>query len=90
MEIRSGDQSIGAVETGLLGEMNVLSGGPASASVIVVKAARLFMISGSTLQRMAARGSEFCILLENGMSSDTGRKLMRTNQRLSKLKGDWA
>jgi hypothetical protein len=88
--IMSGGELIGTVEAGLLGEMNVLSGGPASASVEVVKAARLFVISGTTLSRMAARDSDFRIFLENGMSSDTGRKLMRANQRLSTLTGDRA
>ncbi|SUZ32000.1 hypothetical protein ROE7235_01751 [Roseibaca ekhonensis] len=89
-EIRSGGKPISTVESGLLGEMNVLTSGPASASVVVVNAARVFVISGDTLRRMAARDSEFRILLENGMSSDTGRKLMRANQRLSTMTGDRA
>lgn len=85
--IMSGGEPIGTVETGLLGEMNVLSGGPASASGKVVKAARLFVISGPTLQNMVSRDAEFRIFLENGMSSDIGRKLMRANQQLSKQTG---
>ena len=84
-QIGSGGQVIGLAESGLLGEMNVLSGGPASATVQVVSAARLFVISGPALQRLAARDSDFRILLESGMSRDTGRKLMRANQRLSSV-----
>jgi len=85
VQVISGGQPIGTVGNGLLGEMNVLSGGVASASVTVLDPARLFVISGDTLRRMVARDPEFRILLENGMGRDTGRKLMRANERLSTL-----
>ncbi len=85
VRIKSGGRAIGTVGSGLLGEMNVLPGGPASATVEVEDKARLFVISGETLRRMIARDAEFRILLENGMGRDTGRKLMRANQRLSAL-----
>ncbi|TVP70234.1 MAG: cyclic nucleotide-binding domain-containing protein [Rhodobacteraceae bacterium] len=86
VNVNSGGQVIGKAKSGLLGEMNVLSGGPASASVMAATPARLFVISSEALQRFAARDSDFRILLENGMSRDTGRKLMRANQRLSALR----
>lgn len=76
-------QVVGITNSGLMGEMNVLSGGPASASVEVITRAKLFVISGAMLQRLAARDSDFRILLDNGMSRDTRRKLMQANRRLS-------
>jgi len=85
VQIKSGGQFIAKVETGFLGEMNVLSGGPASATAQVISAARLFVISRAALQGLAKRDSDFRILLENGMSRDTGRKLMQANQRISAL-----
>lgn len=83
VQITSGEQVVGTVESGFLGEMNVLSGGPASATVQVLSPSRLFLISGAALQALAARDSDFRLLLENGMNRDTGRKLMRANQRMS-------
>ncbi len=85
--INSGGQIIGTAISGLLGEMNVLSEGNASAQVQVAGAARLFVISGEAPRSMAARDADFRILLENGMSRDTGRKLMRANQQLSSMTG---
>ena len=87
VRITSGGRVIGTADSGLLGEMNVLSGGPASAQVQVAGGARLFVISGEALRSLAARDSDFRILLENGMSRDTGRKLMRANQQLSSMTG---
>lgn len=79
----SGGAVIGHIDSGLVGEMNVLSGGDASATVIVDASSRLFMISGISLRRLISRDPDFRILLENGMSRDTGRKLVRANARLS-------
>lgn len=81
--VKSGGEIIGTVEDGLLGEMNVMSAGPASATVEVRSPARLFVISGAILRRMVLRDPEFRGLLENGMGRDTGRKLIFANQRLS-------
>lgn len=83
VQVASGKQVVGTVESGFLGEMNVLSGGPASATVQVVSKSRLFVISGAALRALAARDPDFRLLLENGMNRDTGRKLKRANQRLS-------
>ncbi len=85
-EINSGGQVFSIADSGLLGEMNVMSEGAASAQVKAAGAARLFVISGEALRSLAARDSDFRILLENCMSRDTGRKLMRANQRLSSMK----
>lgn len=79
----SGGQIIGTITSGLVGEMNVLSSGEASATVHIKSASRLFVISGDLLREMSARDSDFNIVLQNGMSRDTGRKLMRANASLS-------
>lgn len=90
VQVTSGGQIIGTVEHGLLGEMNVISAGPASATAKVRAPARLFAISGSILRRMVLRDPEFRVLLENGMGRDTGRKLISANQRLSALSREQA
>lgn len=82
-QVTSGAQMIGAIASGLVGEMNVLSAGEASATVQIASPSRLFLISGNSLRRLTARDPDFRILLENAMSLDTGRKLMRANARLS-------
>jgi hypothetical protein len=82
-QVTSGGQMISEITSGLVGEMNVLSGAEASATVKIVSPSRLFVISGDSLRRLTARDSDFRILLEIGMSRETGRKLMGTNARLS-------
>ncbi|HMB14313.1 MAG TPA: cyclic nucleotide-binding domain-containing protein [Roseovarius sp.] len=82
-EIISGEQVICTITSGLIGEMNVLSGGEASATVRIAATSRLFVISGDTLRGLSARDPDFRILLEKGMSRDTGRKLMSANARWS-------
>ncbi|MGX0878108.1 hypothetical protein ACSSV4_002805 [Roseovarius sp. MBR-154] len=82
-QVWSGGRKIGITESGLVGEMNVLAEGEASATVRIASPSRLFVISGASLRRLTARDPDFRILLENGMSRDTGRKLMRANAQLS-------
>lgn len=81
--VTSGGQIIGAITSGLVGEMNVLSCGEASATVHTKIRTRLFVISGDSLRKLISRDPDFRILLQNGMSRDTGRKLMRANASLS-------
>lgn len=82
-EILSGGEVIGRLETGLIGEMNVIESGGASATVRIAAPARLFVISGDALRRLGARDPDLRVLLAKGMSRDTGRKLMQANARLS-------
>jgi len=86
-QVSSGGQVIGRIESGLVGEMNVIAGGEASATVRITAPLRLFVISGASLRRLIARDPDFHILLENSMSRDTGRKLMRANARLTAKAG---
>ena len=82
-QVTSGRQTIGTITSGMVGEMNVLYRGEASATVHIKSKSRLFVISGDSLRQMTARDPDFRILLQNGMSRDTGRKLMRANTSLS-------
>jgi hypothetical protein len=76
-------KTIGSVENGLLGEMNVLSGAAASASAGTVMPTRLFMISRDLLQKLCRSDGDFRIALENGLSGDTSNKLVAANKLLS-------
>lgn len=68
------------------GEMNVLSEGPASATVIVDEEATIFSIPAETLNTLRKKDSDFAILIERALSEDTGRKLLAANVRLSAIK----
>ncbi|SLN20929.1 hypothetical protein ROG8370_00697 [Roseovarius gaetbuli] len=82
-EVTSDARPIGRLGQGLVGEMNVLDGGPASASVTLTRPARLFTITGGALNRLIRRDSDLRLLVENAMSRDTRAKLVAANQRLS-------
>jgi len=82
-QVISGGRVICSITSGLVGEMNVLSGGHASATVRIVSPSRLFVISGDSLRRLSARDPDFRIFLKEAMSRDTGRKLMLANARWS-------
>lgn len=86
-KVASGGRIIGELDSGLVGEMNVLSEGGAAATVTLLAPSRLFVISGASLRRMIARDPDFRILLDNGMTRDTGRKLMRANAKLAARAG---
>lgn len=81
-DVFSGDRLIGEIERGFIGEINVRKGRPASATVRVSSLSRLFTISGDNLRRICASDSDLRVLLENGLSEDTGKKLVAANARL--------
>lgn len=82
-EVTSDARPIGRLGQGLVGEMNVLDAGPASATVTLTRPARLFIITGGALNRLIRRDSDLRLLVENAMSRDTSAKLVAANQRLS-------
>lgn len=89
-EVTSDARPIGRLGQGLVGEMNVLDAGPASATVTLTQPARLFTITGGALTRLIRRDSDLRLLVENAMSRDTRAKLVAANQRLSTVqKGDF-
>ncbi|WP_300550731.1 cyclic nucleotide-binding domain-containing protein [Roseovarius sp.] len=82
-EVTSDTRLIGRLGQGLIGEMNVLDGGSASASVTLTRPARLFTITGGALNRLIWRDSDLRLMVENAMSRDTRAKLVAANKRLS-------
>lgn len=74
---------VGTVEPGaFLGEMTVLEGTPATATVTLETRARFFRISSAELTRLGRRDQDFQIMLENTLSRDVRQKLVATNARL--------
>lgn len=85
--VSSGGTEIGRLSKGLIGEMNVMRKGAASATVTTSAKTRLFTISSDALNRLCAKDADFRIMLENGMSRDTARKLHVANKKLSLRQG---
>jgi hypothetical protein len=82
VRVVSSGQLLAKVENGLLGEINVLQGTPASASVTTTQPSRLFVISRTALNRLLKTDNDFRIVLEGSINKDTGRKLVAANKRL--------
>ncbi len=80
-EVIVGGRPVARLERGFVGEMNVLQGGPASATVRLTEPSRLFTVSGEALRRMAATDGEFRLHLEQRLHEATRRKLMEANRR---------
>lgn len=68
---------------GVVGEMTVLSGEPATATVIVVTPARLLTIGAQPLRDFLARNEDVRAEVERSFATDLRRKLLRTTRALS-------
>ena len=79
----SASQRIGMVVGGLIGEMNVMQKGPASATVKTEEPSRIFMISSESLAELAMNDVEFRRAVELGMSRETRSKLVAANRKLT-------
>ncbi len=82
----SGSERIGKVIGGLVGELNVLEKGPASATVRTEERSRIFMVSSDALAELAAKDVEFRRALDHGMSTETRTKLIAANRQLIRQK----
>jgi len=80
--VRSGGHEVGEVMQGFVGEISVLSGHPASATVFAEAPARAFAVDGGRLQQLYARDGDFMQALDAALSQDTGRKLRAANARM--------
>lgn len=85
-DVFSSSERIGKVVAGLVGEMNVMQKGPASATVRTAEPSRIFMISSESLAELAAADVEFRRALESGMNLDTRSKLVAANKALTRQK----
>lgn len=83
-EVISGGRVVAELYRGLIGEMNVMARGPASATVRVAQRARVFTISGATLQRLADTDREMSLYIEQHLNEATKRKLIEANARLAR------
>lgn len=79
----SGGKKVAELSGGLIGEMNVRTGGPASATVTIETPSSAFVISREALNALAKSDADFRILLENGMSKDIRTKLTAANARIA-------
>lgn len=86
-DVLSGNRPVASFTRGLIGEMNVMEPGPASATVVMNKAGRIFSISGEVLRKIASSDTEFRAFLESQLSLATRRKLIEANKRLSQSPG---
>ncbi len=82
--VEAGGATVAEIARGMVGEMNVLEAGPASASVIVESGARVFTVSGDALRRICRTDGEFRLFLEQSLSTATRRKLIEANARLAR------
>jgi CRP-like cAMP-binding protein len=78
-----GARTIAELDHGLVGEMNVLKEGPASATVRVTEPSRVFTISGRNLRALAQSDADFRAHLHERLSHAMQGKLTRANARLA-------
>lgn len=82
--VYAGGQLVGSIDGGnFVGEMTVLHGTPATATVVLAEDARYFRIKADKLRRLGGRDVEFQIQLENALNRDTSTKLVAANKRMS-------
>lgn len=63
-----------------VGEMSVLSGGPASATATVSEPARYWLISADQLRKLHSKAPKIAAALELGMAKDMRHKIMAANR----------
>ncbi len=72
---------LASITSGFVGEMNVLQGRPATATVTIVRPGRVFEISGEVLRGLCRKDTEFRAFLELHLSEATRAKLVEVNRR---------
>lgn len=82
----SASERIGKIIGGLVGELNVMQKGPASATVRTEERSRIFMISSEALVDLSENDVEFRRALESGMHLETRSKLVAANTALIQQK----
>lgn len=70
-----------------IGEMSCFDGGPANATVSLLQASRYFLIRTEALNRLCAHDLDMRRTVENGVGTDTRRKLIETDLRLREAAG---
>lgn len=80
--VNSGGHQITRIEKGFVGEINVIDGAPASATVTTLEPVHAFVIAREDLQRLVARDVEFKSALETSLSREMGQRLMSANRQI--------
>lgn len=83
VDVLCGGQRINILQSGFIGEMNVLTQGPASATVEATKPSKVFAISCDMLTKIYRKDGDFRAILDASLTEDTHRKLVAANTRLS-------
>ena len=82
-EVTLGGNRVGTVNArALIGEMTVLHGGAASATVTLTQPSRIFEITSQALKKLSDSDSEFKMLIEHCLGVDTRKKLLAANERM--------
>jgi CRP-like cAMP-binding protein len=76
-------KTVARVEGGFIGEIHVLAGDAASATVRTTTPTRVFCLSGENLRRLCDSDPRTRLYLEQVLSASTQEKLMRANQQLA-------
>jgi hypothetical protein len=83
-DVMLGQQVVGeCLPDAFLGELTVLTGGAATATVALAGPARYFEIGASALERLMGRDDGFRIIMEGALARDAGRKLIAANLRIA-------
>ncbi len=77
-----GDDRIAEINEGFIGEMNVMEGGPASASVRIDAPSRVFSVSGDNLRRMTRSDVEMRAFLDQHLNAAVKSKLLEANTKM--------
>lgn len=77
---------VAEIHEGFVGELNVMEGGAASATVQTMGHTRVFEVSGDALRRMTKTDMQTGLYLETHLSTATKQKLMQANLQLSASK----
>lgn len=83
----AGERNLAEVRQGLIGEMNAVSGGPASATVRLEEPSRMFVITGENLRQLVRNDSDLREGLERDFSEAVRKKLIEANARLARTPG---
>ncbi len=73
-------RSLTRLQNGLIGEVNVMSAGTASATVRLTEESRLFLISGDVLRRICRRDADLRNLIQRSLGQSASRKLADANR----------
>ncbi len=77
------DETLATLDTGFIGEMAVLEGGPASATVVVDTPSRVFSLPRRNLLELTSRDSLMQLVIEQLLGRATRIKLLEANRKLA-------